>query len=230
MRNVLSLALCLAFSSPAAAADDCNFLQGSSLRWEADQIVTHVTPQALVTLSQQYYPQGFLNSLLQQSCSIGEPLSSQLSFILATVTSTAEKHDALSIVIQNDEQLIPYTYENRVATVWVQGVAKKIPLPTSSKRTTAAVKSDGYATIDTSLSEVIGSAYFAVAQISEKDSVYALNRILKAESRFESGVLYRLTLELSIQDTVEVHEIIVLSQPWIHSWKLIADSRIQPRS
>lgn len=224
MRNFLSLILGLGLAGHAAAADECFFLQGSSLRSETDRIAVELSPEAQATLGQQYYPQGFVNSLLQQSCAIGEPLSSQLSFILTSVLSAAAAGEALHIEVQKSEQLSPYTFQNRVVTVWVQGVETTIALPNTTVRMALSLAHDDYSTIDANLPDVIGAAYFSVAKLSAEGPVYRLQRILKAESRFESGLLYRLTLELSVSGQSEVHEVIVLAQPWIRSWQLVSDS------
>lgn len=224
MRNFLSLILGLGLAGSAAAADDCSFLQGSSLRSDTDRITAELTPAALNTLRQQYYPQGFVSSILQQSCAIGEPLASQLSFILTSFMSAADADEALHIELQNSGELSPYTFQNRVLTVWVQGVETTITLPKTSLRFASAPARDGYAAMDTSLPEIIGAGFFAVAKLSEQGPVYGLQTIIRAESRFESGLLYRLTLELSVNGHSEVHEVIVRAQPRIRSWELVADT------
>lgn len=222
MRNILSFILGLTLAGHAAAAD-CTFLQGSTLRSEPERLTFQLTPEARATLQQQYYPQGFVGSLLQQSCAIGEPLSSQLAFIVTSFLSAAAADEILHIELQPGAELSPYTFNKRVVTVWVQGVERTLTLPTSSRRAAAPVLED-YATIDPSLSEVIGAAYFSIAKLSEKGQVYGLNRVLKAESRFESGILYRLTLDLTVGEAREVHEVIVRAQPWTRSWELLADT------
>jgi hypothetical protein len=224
MRIFLSLALCLGLAPQASAVDECPFLQGSSLRLETDRITAEITPEALATLRLQYYPQGFLGSILQQSCAIGEPLSSQLSFILTSFLSVPAADEVLHIELQNSGELSPYTFEDRVTTVWVQGVETTIALPNTSRRAASTPARDDFANMDASLPEVIGAAWFAVAKLSEEGQVYGLHNILKAESRFEAGILYRLTLELRVSGQTEVHEVIVLAQPWTRSWQLLADT------
>lgn len=214
MRTILSFILGLALAGHAAAADDCHFLQGSSLRSDSDRFGIDLTPEARTTLQQQYYPQGFVDSFLKQSCEIGEPLSSQLAFVITSLMSAAAADETLAIEV---------LFHQSVATVWVQGVEKTLTLPTSSLRAVEPVHDD-YATIDTSLPEVIGAAYFSVAKLSEGAQVYGLNRILTAASRFESGIVYRLTLELTVGGTSEVHDVIVRAQPWTRSWQLLADT------
>jgi hypothetical protein len=224
MRKFLSLILGLGLAGHAAAADDCSFLQGSSLRSDTDRITAELTPEALATLRQQYYPQGFVSSFLQQSCAIGEPMASQLSFILTSFMSAATADEALHIELQNSEELSPYTFQKRVVTVWVQGVETTIALPQTSLRFASAPAREAYAVMDASLPEVIGAAYFSLAKLSEQGPVYGLQNIIKAESRFESGILYRLTLELSVSGQSEVHEVIVRAQPWTRSWQLVSDT------
>jgi serine phosphatase RsbU (regulator of sigma subunit) len=214
MRTILTFILGLALAGNAAAADVCFFLQGSSLRSEADRFAFDLTPDARTTLREQHYPQGFVGSFLKQACAIGEPLSSQLAFVITSLMSAAAADETLAI-----EAIL----HQNVATVWVQGVERTLTLPTSSLRTAGPVHDD-FVTIDATLPDVIGAAYFSVAKLSEKGQVFGLLRIMKAASRFESGILYRLALELRVGDATEVHDVLVRAQPWTRSWELLADT------
>ncbi len=83
-----------------------------------------------------------------------------------------------------------------------------------------------YSTINPVSPEVIGAAYFAVARLHEAGQPFQLIQVLKAESQFESGINYRLTLELKLGEESAIHEVVVNSQPWIGAWQLVSEQKI----
>ena len=200
-----------------------NFYQDSG---ETPVIQIQLTEEALVYFRQQFYLQGYLNQSLNQFCGWGEPLSSQLAFILSHVIASTQD-PSLDIRILVDEQLSPYTFESRSATIWVQGVEQKMALPgirPISRR--LEVNVDGYNSIDATLPDVIGATYFALAQLHSKGQPYELVKTIKAESQAGLAISYRLTLELKLGTETDIHHIVVSSRPWLKSWDLVSDTLI----
>ncbi len=192
-------------------------------------IEVQLTEDALKYFRQQFYLPGYLGQSLNQFCAWGEPLSSQVAYILSHVIANS-KESSLNIRILADEQLSPYTFESRTATIWVQGVEQTITLPGSrpfARKSQASI--DPYSTIDPSLPQVIGATYFTLAQLHQEGQPFELVKTLKAASLAGATIDYRLTLELKHDTETEIHQIIVRSSPWIGSWELMSDV-VVPRS
>lgn len=215
----------------AQSSQTCPLTQNSQAAYhqEAGQtpfIQIHLTEDALTYFRQQFYLPGYLSQSLNQFCGWGDALSGQVAFILSHVIASSQD-PSLDIRILVDEQLSPYTFESRTATIWVQGVEQKISLPGNRPVTSRLHASiDTYASIDRTLPEVIGATYFALAQLHEDGRPYELVQTLKAESQVAATINYRLTLELKLNTETEIHQIVVSSQPWIGAWNLVSDAII----
>jgi hypothetical protein len=94
----------------------------------------------------------------------------------------------------------------------------------------AAKPSGAYTEADVGAANVVEAAHVAIEAIqgaSPSIQQLSLKRIVRAESQVVAGTNFRLRLELDVDGTTEMHDVVVFVQPWTDPRKVTSDTIVR---